>query len=377
MKILYLITRAELGGAQVHLHDLLKGFRNSCDLLLGVGEEGYLTEAAAGLNIRHAVIPGLVQPISPLKDVQALARIARLIRSFQPDLVHAHTSKAGILGRAAARWMGVPSVFTAHTWSFAQGTSWKWKAAGIPSEKLMARCGAKTITVSEANRAMALSRGVGDRENLVTIHNGIPDTPFRAAHGLSPAPRIAMVARCARQKSQIRLLRAMAPVKLPFKISFVGDGPTRVQLEHEAARLGLTDRTEFLGNRRDIAEILAGSDIFALPTNWEGFPLSILEAMRAGLPVVASDVGGVSEAVADGETGFLTPGEDEAALRERITALLIGPALRLAMGQAGRARYERQFTLPAMIEKTLAVYRSVLARPAEDWKATALQVSGS
>ncbi|MDQ6706964.1 MAG: glycosyltransferase, partial [Acidobacteriota bacterium] len=227
MKILYLVTRAELGGAQVHVHDLLQGFRDSCELFLGVGEEGYLTEAAAGLNIPYAVIPELVQPVSPLQDAKALVRIARLIRSFQPDLVHAHTSKAGILGRAAARAMGVPAVFTAHTWSFAEGTSWKWKAVGIPSEKLMARWGAKTIAVSEANRLIALSRGVGNRDNLVTVHNGIPDTPFRADHGMNKhgvnkhgvnkpgAPRIVMVARCARQKSQILLLRAMATVDLP------------------------------------------------------------------------------------------------------------------------------------------------------------------
>ncbi len=173
------------------------------------------------------------------------------------------------------------------------------------------------------------------------------------------------------------LLRAMAPVNLPFQLIFVGDGPTRSHLENEAARLGLADRTEFLGNRRDVAEILSGADIFALPTNWEGFPLSILEAMRSGLPVVASDVGGVAEAVADGETGFLTPSGSIAALRERITSLLTEPALRRRMGAAGRARYERDFTLSGMIEKTRNVYRSVSARPVEDWNATTLQVSGS
>ncbi len=367
MKILYLITRAELGGAQVHVHDLLKGFQNSCKLFLGVGERGYLTEAAGLLNVPYEVIPELVQPISPFQDAKALARIARLIRRFQPDLVHAHTSKAGILGRAAGRAMGVPAVFTAHTWSFAEGTSWKWKAVGIPCEKLMARWGAKTITVSEANRSIALRRGVGNSGNLVTVHNGIPDTPFRADYGLNPAPRIVMVARCARQKSQTLLLRAMAEVNLPFQLTFVGDGPTRLQLRDEAARLGLARRTEFLGNRLDIAEILAGSDIFALPTNWEGFPLSILEAMRAGLPVVASEVGGVAEAVADGETGFLTPSGDVAAVRSKITALLTGPALRRRMGEAGRTRYERHFTFAAMIAKTLSVYRSVAAKPVEDW----------
>jgi glycosyltransferase involved in cell wall biosynthesis len=360
MKILYLITRADLGGAQVHVVDLLKGFRNQCQLVLGVGESGFLTEAAESLQIPCHIVPDLVQPMRPFKDAWALTAIVELIRKTKPDLVHAHTSKAGVIGRLAAHWTGVPAVFTAHTWAFAEGTSWKWQKIGLPCEVLAAKCGPVIINVSEANRRLALQHGVGTESKLITIHNGIPDTCARAEPWADTIPRIVMVARFAPQKNHSLVLRAMAGLPLPFRLVFVGDGPTREAAEMEASELGLTEKVDFLGQRRDIEEILASSHIFVLPTNWEGFPLSILEAMRAGLPVVASDVGGVGEAVMDGETGFLVPAGDEAALRARLSLLVQSPELRRRLGQSGRIRYESEFAVSAMLRKTLQVYRDMV-----------------
>src|SRR6185503_9833846 len=116
------------------------------------------------------------------------------------------------------------------------------------------------------------------------------------------------------------------------------------RVQSESASLSMTDRVEFLGNRGDVAEILSGADIFALATNWEGLPISILEAMRAGLPVVASDVGGVGEQVVDGETGFVVAKGNAALMGERLTRLLTQPELRAQMGCAGRCRFERIFS---------------------------------
>jgi glycosyltransferase involved in cell wall biosynthesis len=356
MKILYLITRADLGGAQVHVLDLLKGFRNQCQLVLGVGEAGFLTDAAESLHIPCHIVPDLVQPMHPWKDVCALTALVDLIKKTKPDLVHAHTSKAGVLGRLAAQWTGVPAVFTAHTWAFAEGTSWKWKKIGRPCEVLAAKCGQVIINVSEANRHLALRHGVGSASKLVTIHNGITDTSLRAEPSTDTTPKIIVVARFAPQKNHSLLLRAMAGLPHPFRLVFVGDGPTRQAVEMQGYELGLSDRIDFLGQRHDVEEILANSHIFALPTNWEGFPLSILEAMRAGLPVIASDVGGVREAVTDGETGFLVPAGDEGALRARIAQLLESPNLRQRMGRSGRNRYESDFAVSAMLRKTFQVY---------------------
>jgi glycosyltransferase involved in cell wall biosynthesis len=358
MKILLLITRAELGGGQTHVVDLLRGLRDEFDVELGTGETGYLTEAAERLGIRTHVIPDLVQPMRPLRDLKALWQCFRLIRGVRPDVVHTHTSKAGVIGRLAARLAGVPSIFTAHTWCFAEGTSWKWKTVGIPVERITARCASRIITVSEANRDLALRHRIADPEKFVTVHNGIADSPYRATPGDAAVPRIVMVARFSEQKAQGLLIEAVAQMRTPFRLLLVGDGPLRSAVERQVAKLNLADRVEFLGQRMDIAEILASSDIFALFTNWEGFPISILEAMRAGLPVVASDVNGVREAVADESSGFLAAAGDVGMFRQRLEQLLQDRLLREKFGAAGRWRFEKEFTVEAMLGKTAGIYRS-------------------
>ncbi len=373
MKILYLITRADLGGAQVHLVDLIEGLRGKVEPVLGVGEEGYLTGVAKRMGVEHHVMPELVHPIRPLKDARALRRIVQLIGKTRPNLIHAHTSKAGVLGRLAAGLAGVPAVFTAHTWAFAEGTSLKWRAFGIPSERLAARFSARIINVSAANRGLALQNRIGDEGKHLTIYNGVPDTALRAKPGEGDPPRFIMVARFVPQKAQGALLRAVAQLDRPLRLTFVGDGPLRAGLEQEARRLGIQERVEFLGERRDIPELLSQSHVFLLATNWEGFPLSILEAMRAGLPVVSTDAGGVREAIVPGETGFVLPNNDPSTWCACLQSLLDSPALRQRLGDAARSRYESLFTLSGMARQTLAVYRAVVPQIVANEAATGLR----
>jgi len=360
MNILYVITRAEMGGAQIHLLDLLQGFRDRHELALATGEHGFLTEEASRLGVRVHVLPDLVQPLRPHRDAKALASTYRLIRRTRPDLIHCHTSKAGIIGRMAARMAGVPAIFTAHTWSFAEGTSLLWKLVGTPSERLAARWAKRIIAVSESNRSLALRRRVAPGDKIVTVHNGVIDNSHRARPGAGSVPRIVMVARFAPQKNQAQLIEAVAGIDRPFHLTFVGDGPTRAAAEGLTRSLGLQDRVEFAGVRTDTDRILSESSIFVLATNWEGFPITILEAMRAGLPVVATDVDGVREAVVDGETGHLYPRGATAPLRSILQALLADPATRIRFGQAGRKRYESEFTRSAMLRKISAVYEHVV-----------------
>ncbi len=364
MKVLLLITRAELGGGQTHVLDLLRGFRERFDVELATGERGFLTEAAEQLGVGWHVLPHLVQPMRPWKDVRALAECYRLIREVRPDIVHTHTSKAGVIGRAAAHLAGVPSVFTAHTWCFAEATSLKWKLVGIPLERLAARCASRIITVSDANRGLALNHHVAGPAKFVTVHNGIADCPHRAQPGSvevqGEAPRIVMVARFSEQKAQSLLIDAVAGIRKPFRLLLVGDGPTRPAAEAQVERYGLSDRVEFAGNRMDIPEILASSQIFALFTKWEGFPISILEAMRAGLPVVASDVNGVREAVSHWGNGFTVPPGNVAEFRQRLEMLLEDSSLRQQMGAASRQRFEQEFTVDRMLQRVAEVYREAV-----------------
>lgn len=360
MHILYVITRAEMGGAQTHVLDLLRGFRQNYKLTVATGERGFLTEEAAKLGVLVEVLPNLVQPLQPLHDLRALRDISRLIRRIKPDLVHCHTSKAGIIGRIAARLTGTPSVFTAHTWSFADGTSKSWKLVGTPSERIAASWTSKILAVSDSNRNLAIDRGVTSPDKIVTVHNGIDDTPYRAWTDVKSVPGIIMVARFAPQKNQVQLIEAVSAIDLPFKLTFIGDGPTRAAVENLVAERGLQDRVEFLGMRTDTDQILASSSIFVLATNWEGFPITILEAMRAGLPVIATDVDGVREAVVHGTTGYLVAKSDTTSLRERICELLADVDARHRLGAAARARYESEFTQISMLRKIDSVYREIL-----------------
>ncbi|MCL6444680.1 MAG: glycosyltransferase, partial [Alicyclobacillus sp.] len=167
MKLLYLITRSEPGGAQAHVLDLIRGFRDRADIVLGVGEEGYLTDESRNLGAIVSVVRHLVQPVNPQKDWKAAAAIGSLIRDVRPDLVHAHSSKAGLLGRLAAQKAGVPAVFTAHGWAFADGVPWRRKIVATVSERRAGRWCKRIITVSEADRILALRHRIAVENMLV------------------------------------------------------------------------------------------------------------------------------------------------------------------------------------------------------------------
>jgi glycosyltransferase involved in cell wall biosynthesis len=170
-----------------------------------------------------------------------------------------------------------------------------------------------------------------------------------------------MVARFGAQKDHPTLFRALAALlHLPWELDLIGEGPLMGEMQTLASSLGIAERVHFLGQRMDVAEILARAQASLLVTNWEGFPLSILEAMRAGLPVVASSVGGIGESVLDGETGYLAPRGDVDGLRDRIERLLSAPSTRIRLGANGRLRYEKQFTLHHSVARTLDVYRDVV-----------------
>lgn len=364
MRLLYLITRAEAGGAQAHLLQLLRHFKRKFEVILATGEEGILTTAARDLGITVHVVPALVQPLHPLKDMAATRQIYDLLRSLKPDLVHVHSSKAGLLGRIAARVAGIPSVFTAHGWAFAEGVSWKRLLVAIPSELLASGLCNRIITVSDVDHALALRYSVAPPEKLITVHNGMPDTSLKADPSAEDVT-ICMVARFASPKAHDLLLKALATCSLPFRLSLVGDGPLRPDVERLAEDLGIRDRVNFLGNQDDVSTYLAAAQVFVLASRWEGLPISIIEAMRAGLPVVATRVGGIPELVQDGVSGYLVEREDEIGLRDALIRLIADSSLRLRMGREARLRYLEYFHVDRMLDRIDAIYHDVLGTTPE------------
>jgi glycosyltransferase involved in cell wall biosynthesis len=359
LKVLFVITRADHGGAQVAVLDLVGHLPEGISPVVAAGEHGFLEDQCAKLGIPFRLVPHLVQPMSPKNDVRALIEVWRLIRAERPAVVHSHTSKAGLLARLAAWAARTPSVFTAHTWSFDEGVPRLRQILGIPAERLVSRLGGKIITVSDANTEKALKNKIAPAHSIVRIWNGVPDTDQRASPGTHPQPVLISVARMVQQKDFFSLLQAAAGLSGDWQLWLVGDGPNRERLEALKVELGLTDRVHFLGARRDVPELLAKADLFVLASHWEGLPISIIEAMRAGLPVVASDVGGVSEQVSDGVNGFLTPAADVDVLRSKLQKLIDSPDSMKQMGAAGRKRFEQDFRIEKAISRTLEIYESV------------------
>lgn len=363
LRVAVVITRGERGGAQVHVRDLVAGLHDRTQMHVFIGEEGFLADTLRTAGHTVTVVPSLQRAIHPRTDLRALRALRRHIRAFAPHVVHTHSTKAGLLGRMAARSLGVPVIHTAHAWSFSDGLSWKRKAGAIPLEWLAGRITDRFITVSEADREVGERYGVVRRPQARIIHNGVSEDAPEADPGAGEPPVIVTVARLAPPKDIALLLDALAEVDAPFHLRVIGDGPLRAGLEAQAATLGLTDRVTWLGTRSDVPDQLAQAHVFALVSKQEGFPIAILEAMRARLPVVASDVGGVREAVLPGETGHLVPRSDTAALTRALTTLLSHPDQRVALGSRGRADFLERFSARQMCDATLAVYREVAEGP--------------
>lgn len=362
-RLAYIVTRAHHGGAQMHVAELIRSFHLTTDLYVATGEEGYVTDVARACGVPVVIIPHLTPELSPRmawNDLRALWEIWRWLGKVKPSIVHAHSSKAGGLGRYAAFLRRIPSVFTAHGWGFTEGVPRGQKLVMLPAEWLAARFTDTVITVSRADGELAERYRVRPRRQTVTIHNGLPagvDVTSEAAS--TDCVRIVCVARFSAQKNQRLLVQALRKVESPWSLVFVGEGPMEDEVQKLVHELGLSDRVEFLGARDDVGSVLAGSDIFALPSNWEGLPLTILEAMRASLPVIASDVGGVSEVLVNDVTGYLVQRDDVEAFAEALERLVGDQELRDKFGKCGRERFLSDFLDTQMIASVQQVYSSI------------------
>ena len=365
LRIAFVVTRSDsFGGSSVHIRDFSQVLLAAGhEVMVFIGGEGPVTEAYREAGIPYVALQHLVRKVTPAADLCGLWELRQALRQFQPDLVSTHTSKAGFLGRLAAWSLGVPALYTPHCWSFTDG--FPGAKLYLWAERMARPFGRRSIMVSEAERREAIHGRVGAPDHFVTVHNGMADVPahFRADPKLSP-PRLIMVGRFEKQKDHATLFRALAQLKdLPWTLDNIGDGPLRPQVEAMRRELGLEGRVNLLGYRRDVVRCMSESQIYVLISRWEGFSRSIVEAMRAGLPVVATDTGGNAEAVEDGRTGFIVRQGDVNGLAARLRALIASPELRAGFGAAGRRRYESNFTLDHMIRKTMNVWEGVLGRP--------------
>jgi glycosyltransferase involved in cell wall biosynthesis len=384
IKVLQVITRLIVGGAQetvMLVADLLDPARFDASVVSGpqTGSEGSLQEQVRERGTPLTIEPALVREINPVKDVLALVRLTRFMRRGRYDIVHTNSSKAGILGRWAAWLAGTPIIIhTVHGWGHHERQHPIVRRFYILLEQVTQRVTDNLIVVSPRNTEKGLADGIASPPKYVTVRSGIeldrfrqparPREAVRAELGIPlDAPVVGTVTRLSPQKAPLDLVAAASQVaarRPDVHFVVVGDGPLRAEVEAQIAAAGLADRLHLTGLRRDVPDLLHSFDVFVLTSLWEGLPRVLIQAMAAGLAVVATAVDGNAEAVENGVNGLLTPPGDPRALADALLRLLDDPALAARMGAAGRER-SAEFGARKMVDDIAALYEALLARSSD------------
>ncbi len=380
IRVLRVIARLNIGGPAIHatlLTERLDPARYESRLVAGSvdpDEGSYLDLHERSLSSALIHLPNLGRALRP-GDITVWRQLVALIREFRPHIVHTHTAKAGAVGRAAARWCGVPIiVHTFHGHVLRGYFSPLQTRVFIQIERLLGARSSALVAVSPKVREELLELGVGRPEHFHVVPLGLELARFRdfapsqsaarAAIGLPTDAFItAIVARLAPIKAHEVFLEAAQRVRAAVPSSLflvVGDGERRSELEALAATLGLGDAVRFLGWRADLPEIYRASDVVALTSRNEGSPVALIEAMAAGRAVVSTSVGGVPDVVADGRTGVLVPMDDAAGMAAALMRLAADPVLRASLGGNAQAGAIAKYDAPRLLGDIDGLYRSLL-----------------
>ncbi|MGQ9682312.1 MAG: glycosyltransferase family 4 protein [Anaerolineae bacterium] len=361
----------DVGGVESHLLALIRGAssRQYRWLVLAPTTDAFANEAArCGADV-------IAWSSRRAWDVPALARLVKILRDSGVELVHAHNPRAGLLGRLAARWLHVPVVVTVHMPSYRYGARHAL-LAHLKSllyrhveSVLISVFTDRLIYVSQTVYEEALRFGLAPHDRTTVIENGIDLSRLECVPERSRdwnrdhlRPVLCYVGRLEHLKGVDVLLRAAALLResgQQFELRLVGDGPQRSELEQQVHDLGLRELVRVLGFRSDLPEMLSEADVFVLPSRHEAMSIALLEAMAAGLPVVATDVGDNARVVEHGVTGLIVPPEDPVALAKAVRRIIHDADERRRMGVEARHRAKR-YGVQTMVDRTLAVYASLL-----------------
>ncbi|MEW6302032.1 MAG: glycosyltransferase family 4 protein [Verrucomicrobiota bacterium] len=383
MRVTHVITRLIVGGAQENtvasVLGLLDRHHVDVDLFSGptTGPEGSLESSFAECPHLLTIVPDLVRPVRPWKDLRALLQLTRLFRERRPDIVHTHSGKAGVLGRLAARRAGVPViVHTIHGPSFGKFQGAVANAAFTAAERSAARCTTHFVVVANAMAEQYLAAVIGKPEQYSRIFSGFPLEPFldaqndlalRAKLGLAPDDFVVgKIARLFELKGHDDLFKVAPELvkRCPhLKFLLVGDGNWRGRFESMARQLGLQKHFVFTGlvPPAQVPQLVGIMDALVHLSLREGLPRALPQALAAGKPIVAYDCDGAKEVCLENETGFLLPPGDLAGLQERLARLADGSALRQRLGARGRALVQQWFPVEKMVDDLYTLYVKLLA----------------
>ncbi len=367
MNILYIITQADGGGAQKYVLSLAKHFKGS----IAAGNEATkLFKDAGEFSLSTFNLSHLKRNINPYHDLLAIWEIRDLVKKLQPDIVHLNSSKAGVLGSFACIGLKTKVVYTAHGFVFNEPLPFWLKSFYLALEKVASTYRSFIIAVSEADRKSALEKNLIAPEKISVVHNGITQIVFQTKEDAKKDLAlsndkfiIGTVGNLYLTKGTDILIKAVTLLdkQILSKIQFIiiGEGVLKSKLQTQIYNLNLSENIKLLGNIENIGQKLNAFDLFVLPSRKEGFPFTLLEAMQAGLPIIATDVGGNKEAISD--AGILVPTEDANALADAMQNLISNEALRKNLSQKALER-SKLFTEEKMFLETKKVYEKVLGQ---------------
>lgn len=365
VKILHLLVTTALGGGPKHVFDLIRRLpRAEFDVLVGAPADGPYFEHLKGLGVEVAVLS-----LNRL-SLRTLASLVRLVRQRRIHVIHSHGKGAGLYGRLTAWWTGLPAVHTFHGIHY-ERYSRPGRVLYLALERCLSRLTHTVINVSSAQEAEGLRLGLFTPTQSVVIVNGVDVADIDGIVARAPIKRfdlglapddlvLGCVARLDPVKGLEVLLEAvriLVPQYPRLKLVLVGDGSEASKLHRLARVMGLRGRVLFTGVVKDAPRMFPAWNVYASASRKEGLPLALLEAMACGLPVVATRVSGHVDVVAARETGLLVNRDDPADLAANIARLLDDPALRQAMGRAGRARVVENFSVDCAVREIGALYR--------------------
>ncbi|QDT55271.1 Alpha-D-kanosaminyltransferase [Caulifigura coniformis] len=383
MNVVHVITRLIVGGAQENtlltVEEQHRAWNDNVTLVTGppLGPEGSLLDRARGGGFPVVVVDELRRNIDPSKDWKSWRTLKRLFRELKPDIVHTHSSKAGIIGRAAAHALGIPVVHTIHGAAFHFGQSrWAYNLYRR-AEQWAARRTDHFISVADDMTAEYVAAGIASPDRFTTVYSGFDVEPFlnparspaqvRAAWNIpDDAVIVGKIGRLFPLKGHEFVIAAAPEIIRRCPNAYfvlVGDGILREEYERRIQQAGIADRFRFTGLVRpeEIPDLLPGMDLLVHTSQWEGLARVLPQALIAGRAVVSFDVGGAREVVIPGQTGCLIPRDDTASLIDAVCHLINDPAERLRFGTEGRRRFTDQFRYQTMTRRIREVYARVLA----------------
>jgi lipopolysaccharide/colanic/teichoic acid biosynthesis glycosyltransferase/glycosyltransferase involved in cell wall biosynthesis len=373
--VMLVITKGEAGGAQSHVLALCQALQQRVRFTVVIGgpvEASVLGRALSALGITVCPLPDMVESLNPLKLWPVVQQLAVLIDAHKPDIVHGHSAIAGVVARVAGHRTHVPVVYTVHGFGFKPEVPLVRRTAAALAERLLAHWTAHMICVSKYERELAYDLPIAP-ERVHIIANGIARLPApeaaahvedndldttELAHNPSTLPRLIMVARMKGPKRHDLLLQALDKVRNALNhelpVTFAGDGPLHAELQGQAKALNLKN-IHWAGDVTDVPALLTQHEVFVLLSDHEGMPITVLEAMRAGLCVLASDLPGIREQISNNQEGLLVANTPE-AVADQLLRLVREPHLRKRLGRAAQQSFESTFAAEPMAERVLQVY---------------------